>query len=400
MQTFTGADWLKIDIASKFGLDKLDWEDRISWFDMHEPDLENLQSQADEPALYYAGVNAYRQASRGKPTGYLVSLDAASSGLQILSALSGCETSGRVCGIIDTGHREAAYRTIFDRILARSKRQVSIPYEDVKQAVMTALYGSKAEPRRVFGNGDMLAVFYEVMETSLPGAWQLNHDLQALWQPYAKKHAWIMPDNFHVRKPVESKISHMVKVFDRHISVEMTTIEGKRSGLSISPDIVHSIDGMIVREMHRRCQYDPTQITQLSTWIKHGDYLRGPRMNRAQDELLMVLWNHYQQSGFLSARILALLDRENLAFVDVSAVSDLIQSLPVKRFELLSNHDCFRAHPNHADSLRLTYNQIMSEIARSDVLSFIASQVAGYYLPVVKSGMIANQVLKANYALT
>lgn len=42
MQTFTGIDYLRIDIASNFGLDKLDWDQRIAWVNTHEAQLEVL----------------------------------------------------------------------------------------------------------------------------------------------------------------------------------------------------------------------------------------------------------------------------------------------------------------------------------------------------------------------
>lgn len=79
-EEFTPRQYLQIDIANSYGLDKLDWSDRLSWFNDNEPHLEDLLNQADEPALYYAGVKAYRDVQAGKPIGYMISLDATSSG--------------------------------------------------------------------------------------------------------------------------------------------------------------------------------------------------------------------------------------------------------------------------------------------------------------------------------
>ena len=80
MQQFTGREYLMIDIANNFGLDKKKWNERISWFKENQDKLEDLIKDADEPALFFAGVQAWRQVERGEPIGYPVSLDATSSG--------------------------------------------------------------------------------------------------------------------------------------------------------------------------------------------------------------------------------------------------------------------------------------------------------------------------------
>ncbi|MCR5535812.1 MAG: hypothetical protein K6F05_00180 [Succinivibrio sp.] len=60
VSTFTGKEYLMMDVASMFGLDKRTWGERLNWFNAHEPELEKLVSQADEPNCYLAAVNAYR----------------------------------------------------------------------------------------------------------------------------------------------------------------------------------------------------------------------------------------------------------------------------------------------------------------------------------------------------
>ena len=79
-QQFTGREYLKIDIANNFGLDKEDWNVRLAWFDENEGRLDTLVKQAEEPALFFAGVEAWKKVCKGEPTGYPISLDATSSG--------------------------------------------------------------------------------------------------------------------------------------------------------------------------------------------------------------------------------------------------------------------------------------------------------------------------------
>ena len=135
MQTFTGLQYLKIDIASNYGLDKMDWDDRIAWVDAHEHELETLLNQAEEPALYHAAVQAFRKTQKGEPTGYPISLDAASSGLQILAALVGCEASASLCGVVSTGHREDAYTRIYQAMCEGIGEAAKIERKQVKQAI-------------------------------------------------------------------------------------------------------------------------------------------------------------------------------------------------------------------------------------------------------------------------
>ena len=80
MQLFTARQYLQIDIANNFGLDKKNWDDRIAWFKEHEHCLMDLVKQAETPALYYAGVQAWFAVQRGEPIGYPISLDATASG--------------------------------------------------------------------------------------------------------------------------------------------------------------------------------------------------------------------------------------------------------------------------------------------------------------------------------
>ena len=88
MQTFTGLQYLQIDIANqmsntddpKVKLDKAQFEDRIAWVHEYEEDLEDLVDLADKPFQYLAAVMAYRDAQMGHPTGHLVGVDAAASG--------------------------------------------------------------------------------------------------------------------------------------------------------------------------------------------------------------------------------------------------------------------------------------------------------------------------------
>lgn len=396
MQTFTGKEYIKIDVANNFGLDKEEWDTRIDWFDSNEDKLDSLVHHADEPALFYAGVMAWKDVKAGKPTGYAISLDGTSSGLQILSVLVRCRKSAETCNIVSTGKRMNAYNVVYKAMCEALSENQKAESSDVKQAIMTALYGSSAVPREVFGEGELLDCFYQIMKEKLPGAWELNQDLLALWQPNTLSHDWVMPDNFHVKNKVMGVESHKVLFNNRPYMVNIAVNKPVKEGKAIGANTCHSIDGMIIREAVTRASITPNQKEKLFDALNHG----GDSIKRDQDILVKTLWSHYKESGFLSSRILRYLDKHNSGHVDSKVVINMLDSLPKKNFQIMPVHDCFRVHPNYGNDIRQMYNNIFAEITKSNLLSFIASQIAKRPVAAKLGNDFSNDVYNAEYALS
>lgn len=399
-QEFTGREYLKIDIASSYGLDKVNWDERLVWFDLNEKHLDQLVNTAKEPALFYAGVQAWRDTLQGKPIGHMISLDATSSGLQILAALTGDHKAAAICNVIDTGNRENAYKAIYEEMLDRVGEAAQISLDDTKQAIMTALYSSKAEPKRVFGTGELLDVFYETMEDMCPGAWDLNEAFLALWNPEAFSHDWVLPDNFHVHIKTISQVSESVHFLNAPYEVTYKINAPFKGGRSLGANTIHSLDGMIVREMTRRCDYDLAHINFLKSLPESGP-LKRDRQTRQRDHLVVTLWDHYKTTGYLSARILENLDAQNIDLVDRAPIDELIGSLPAKPFKLVSNHDCFRCLPHYGNDIRKQYALQLKLIAKSNILSSLISQIVNRPVKIGKlNPTLWQRIDQTNYALS
>lgn len=398
MQLFTGKQYLQMDIASAFGLDGVEWDIRLKWFEDHKDNLMDQLKLAKEPAMYFAAVTAWEDVQAGKPSGYPISLDATCSGLQILSVLTGDRSAASLCNVINTGKREDAYRTIYHHMVDQLGEQALISRDKTKQAILTSLYGSEAIPKQVFGEGLMLYTFVETMKTDCPAAWELNEFYLSIWDPEALMYAWVLPDNWHVRTKVIGSTCEVVhfdnQPFDVYTKVNMPVDKGR----SLGANTTHSIDGMIVREMVRRCNYDRAVVIRVMNALNGTGEARE---SQEDDEMVATLWAHYEVMGYLSARILDHLHVDNVDMVDAKVIWELIDSLPEKPFEIITIHDCFRCLPNYGNDLRKQYNLQLHLIAKSNILSAVLSQIMGKNVNIGKlDPSLADDILHADYALS
>jgi hypothetical protein len=264
---------------------------------------------------------------------------------------------------------------------------------------MTHFFGSTARPKKVFGEGPLLQTFYDTIWANAPGAEEINQAMLGLWDDNALEHTWVLPDNFHVKIKVTGVVTEMVHFLDEPFEVSHKENMPVTGGRSLCANMVHSIDGMVVREMQRRCNYDASWIQELTKLLDNG--AAGRNTHRESDLLVLELWEHFKNTGFLSTRILDYLDIDNLGLVNHKAIQDLIATLPAKPFELISIHDCFRCLPNYGNDLRRQYNTILADIAESDLLSSIVSQICRRVIQIGKlDPNLAQDIRQTNYALS
>lgn len=133
-EALTGLQYLQAEIACKHdkAYEKATWKERVSHFNSLDLTNPKTFSKASNPIGLRAAVLALEAHQKGEATGYMVSLDACSSGLQILSLLVSCPTSFDLCGGIDTECVDS-YTTIYDSMELHG----ALTRKQVKQAIMT-----------------------------------------------------------------------------------------------------------------------------------------------------------------------------------------------------------------------------------------------------------------------
>ena len=322
----TNLDNLKIAIAGHAGQDKLTWDGRINWFNQQlNLDVDTF----DEPILGSKAIQAYLDSKKGIPTGYTMSIDATASGLQVMSALSGCKVTARACNMVNTGNREDIYQFVADSMNAILKPIDNVTRKDVKKPVMTTFYNSEANPKETF-NANQLQAFYASLDDTLPGALDVMEAINQYWNSETDVHMWTLPDGHVAKVPVTEMTNIRIEVDEldhRTFTYRYNKQQPSENYRSLVANIVHSVDGYVAREMVRRC---------------HS-----------------------------------------------------------MKIDLVHIHDCFVFSPDYLQVVQQTYREILAEIANSDLLSDILSEISGTYVPVTKlSTDLAKEILNSEYMLS
>jgi len=398
MQPLTGIQYLKAEIACfhKKAMEKKTWNERLAHFETIDLADPKTFKHASNPIGLRSASLALRDALEGKETGYGISLDASSSGLQLLSMLVSCPQSFSLCG---GNHNECvdSYVKIYDAMNLHGV----IDRAKVKDAIMTAFYGSTATPEHTFG--ESIQIFYDTITAMAPGAWALNQELQQLWDLVpGSTYTWTLPDNSHAQIEAEDTDLKQFTFLDVKYDLPVKVKRRPDFHKGLGPNANHSVDGLVVREMGRRCMHNTHHTSNIMMWI--CDQTEPvPAVKDKHAKMVATLWGHYKESGFLSARILEHIRIENLGLIDDhNKIADMILSLPAIPFEVISVHDCFKCHPNYGTDLREQYNIILADINDSNLLQFMARQlIQDPNLTINKVSKIDRQViLNSNYALT
>ena len=137
--------------------------------------------------------------------------------------------------------------------------------------------------------------------------------------------------------------------------------------------MTHAVDGFLVREVTRRCNYDREALIRTAALLeKH----RGHIATTADlHPIAEAAYNH----GFLSLRGAELITPDNvLEFPSGyrNELLELIQEILIRpSFIVLCIHDEFKCHPNYVNDMREVYRDVLAELADSRVGEQIIQEV-------------------------
>lgn len=252
METFTGREYLLIDIANNYGLDREEWSTRLTWVQDNMNDLEYIDT-AKNPILYRKAIRALRIVDSGRPTNHIMGLDATASGVQIMACMSGCHKTGYEVNLVSDGIRHDLYGSIGRYMNGKIVRDVPFIRDDLKDPIMTTFYGSTAQPKRIFGDGTPeLHAYYTVLRERLPGALATLNVIQQFWQPTVTHHEWTLPDGHTAFVPVTGTAEKSLEIDElNHLRMAYRTqVLGTRTqSRALAANVVHSVDAWVCRQM-------------------------------------------------------------------------------------------------------------------------------------------------------
>ena len=269
--TDSGAKYLKIDIANSYGLDKKSYDERVAFVDsMDFKRLDEYFTEADSPFEFRNAVEQYIHHMNGFPVEHITYLDCTNQALQLYAVLTSCKDTAYLCNISSGNVLTDAYG-----VLAIAMNDITgldiFDRNNCKKALMTTLYGKmdgESEIIKYFlENGiayqdkitdeELANAFQKAMRAIAPHAMRAMDVLQSLNCADIDTYYWTMPDGFKVKYDVKStqklEISCQTKSgvkfhFDRDVQV----YKGSEFNRGMSPNVIHSVDGYVAREIVRR----------------------------------------------------------------------------------------------------------------------------------------------------
>lgn len=398
MERYTPLEYIKMDIASAFGKDKLVWKDRLAWYEANKDNLDF--TKADEPARARAGMDALEKAYKGIATGFMCAMDATYSGLQMYGILLGCRNACLLTNAINSGRRVDGYTELYNLVKKICPNVTGLTRQDIKDAIMQYFYGGTKTAKETLGETGYKAL-EQVVEEYLYEPYFIRNYLLDNWDSTAEEYSWVLPDNFHVVAEVMDTEYFSFTFKEEKYTFAHKVKQPTNNGKFLGANLVHSVDGFILREMVARCMYNQNKIDKL----RKVQYSKTKVANLSENTLkdyktISDLLELGKKSGFYSTRILDYVNENNYSMVPEEILRDILNRLPEKRFDMMTVHDCFFCHPNYVQDMREQYRNCLVDLSKSNLMDFIFHQIfPNVNGSVGKTEDLTNEIAQEEYAI-
>lgn len=270
-----GNEWLLIDIANAYGLDKSNWETRLNWtkdnLETMLGDSSSLEATASDKLLFRQAVKEYKYYLQTGKSRQIVRLDATASGYQLMSVITRDEKAMEMLNVLGNTKRQDFYSLVYDRVRelvqprdrddldlwleAKAKElDLAKPRDVIKASIMTSGYNSVATPKMMLGN--YYGVFEQAIEELASGAIRLKEYINSLYEP-KMYHSWQLPDKHWAYVPSLVTKTHKIEVKELDKSIKYPSFNircedneaSKDNWRSLAVNVVHSLDAWVCRQV-------------------------------------------------------------------------------------------------------------------------------------------------------
>nr|DAT37726.1 MAG TPA: DNA directed RNA polymerase [Caudoviricetes sp.] len=272
-----GNEWLLIDIANAYGLDKSNWETRLHWTKdnletmLDDTKLGELVKTASDKLLFKQAVKEYKYYLQTGKSRQIVRLDATASGYQLMSVITRDEKAMEMLNVLGNIKRQDFYSLVYDRVrelvqprdrddldvwLEAKAKELDLPKprDVIKASIMTSGYNSVATPKTMLGN--YYGVFEQAIEELASGPIRLKEYINSLYEPRLY-HSWKLPDGHWAYVPSLVTKTHKIEVKELDKSIKYPSFNircedneaSKDNWRSLAVNIVHSLDAWVCRQV-------------------------------------------------------------------------------------------------------------------------------------------------------
>ena len=272
-----GNEWLLIDIANAYGLDKANWETRLEWSRsnleamLDEKGLEELTDKTSDKLLFKQAVKEYKYYLQTGKSRQIVRLDATASGYQLMSVITRDEKAMEMLNVLGNTKRQDFYSLVYDRVrelvqprdrddldlwLEAKAKELDLvkPRDVIKASIMTSGYNSVATPKMMLGN--YYGVFEQAIDELASGASSLKEYINSLYEPRLY-HSWKLPDGHWAYVPSLVTKTHKIEVKELDKSIKYPSFNircedneaSKDNWRSLAVNVVHSLDAWVCRQV-------------------------------------------------------------------------------------------------------------------------------------------------------
>lgn len=428
-----GTKWLAISAANCLNIqyegkdvDKHTFEKRLECFDKEllplfnfsEPEfkeaLKKKMEQAESKWCFMHQMLALwkiqKQVKLGQdPTvSCITHWDATASGSQINGIWMFDWKTMKIVNLVDPEARLDGYTIMAQEMYAKGLPERYSRSYLKKKFFIPKNYGSVNCLKEAFPDPEEQEIVMKIINSY--SMYSLSGILRNIWDETALEYSWNLPDGFKVFRKIRQaygdpslkkhkEFKYVFKGHEFYLNFEVN--EPVKSSVEYGPNVTHSADGYIAREIARRISYDPETLTKVRVLQQNKQFWEYSEDTSGSRAKMQKLLNLREVTGMTSMAFLEEVNKYNIDMIP-KEMWEVINQLPMNPGYVSEIHDSFGVTPNHVEDLMQAYRYCLADLAQGRLIESIIDSLkhlnpfTTFKEPDPK---VAEAILNSKYAL-